>query len=192
MGNYEKVTRQKDDWHHKVMMSVARKGNLADLAQQKRKEDAIRDRENGRAIKLSAVCVASIRGRMMEIAMVKGRKQREILAKQTNAANTIMKFYRANFVFLNFRRHQRARAALQRQFTWFLPRWRAHRNMSIAKKVVAFCLSFSGAGGTVAAIKARRHKMVYIQRQIRKYLAWKRKVVYAWQAEYSDLHQKLL
>jgi len=190
--NLLRVTQEKDKWHRQVMMNVSKKADLAYLAQQKRREDATRDRENERSSKLLVLCTVTVRGAMMLNLMLSGRKIRELATKRNEASKIIQRFYRRHFMFIHFLRYKHCRLKLGDVFKRFLPNWRMRRNLLIAKKIVAFCMSFSGAGGTVAAIKAYRSKILHIQLTMREYMVWKRKVIYGWQQEYTDTHEKLL
>jgi len=53
-------------------------------------------------------------------------------------------------------------------------------------------MTFSGSGGTAAAIRAFRSKVIQIQRSFKAYLNWKRTIIYPWVEEYEAHHNKLV
>lgn len=151
----------------------------------------MRDRESFRAARVLAIVIATTRGTVMLDMLISGRERIKALKTRSKAADRIARFYRTRFILINFRRHKRCRAALARQFSRWLPNWRLKRNLNIARKIVAFCLTFSGTGGPVAAIKSFRAKVVFLQRCMRRYMGWKRKILYPWQTQYTETHQTL-
>ena len=64
---------------------------------------------------LSMVCATS-RMQVLISALEQGRAHRAETTKLSLAATVIAKFYRTQFMFVNFRRHKRMREALGRHF----------------------------------------------------------------------------
>lgn len=190
--NFAKKQDEKHEWHRQLMYAVASKTDKANLVMWRRKEDAIRDKLRERSSKLLAVAAAAVRISLLNSVLPGARKIRKQVARQTKAVNTIVKFYRTSFALIHFRRYKSGKKKLAKRFKEYLPMWRLRLKAKHAKTLVSFSQSLSGAGGTAAAIKAYRSKMMGLQKRIRKYLHWKHKILFQWQHMYHTRHSELL